>query len=342
MVLTGEKRVFLGVLAVVAAFAPPASAQAPAPWQDPSPHRVQMVAADRGVQLEVLDWGGSGRPIVLLAGLGHTAHIFDDFAPKLATDYHVYGITRRGYGASTRPATGYGADRLADDVLAVMDALQLTAPVLAGHSLAGEELSSLGARYPSRVAGLVYLDAAADRTAKLDPKLQDVTRKLSAAMPDGPSPTAADRINFPAMRQYLRRVFGVTLPEAEVRAQYDATPRNTVGAYRPPQWMEQAIKSGVRKPDYARIQAPALAIYATPRSAHDLAPPWVTSETPAMLEALNEEYALLLVASQQRIADFRSGIAHSRVIELPGANHYLFLSNEADVLREVRAFLSEL
>jgi hypothetical protein len=36
-----------------------------------------------GVRLEVLDWGGSGRPLVLLAGGGDTAHVFDDFAPKL-------------------------------------------------------------------------------------------------------------------------------------------------------------------------------------------------------------------------------------------------------------------
>jgi len=38
---------------------------------------------DDNVKLEVLDWGGTGRPLVLLAGLGNTAHVFDDFAPKL-------------------------------------------------------------------------------------------------------------------------------------------------------------------------------------------------------------------------------------------------------------------
>jgi len=43
--------------------------------------------------------------------------------------------------------------------LAVMDALKLVRPVLAGHSLAGEELSSLATRYPERVAGVIYLDA---------------------------------------------------------------------------------------------------------------------------------------------------------------------------------------
>jgi non-heme chloroperoxidase len=79
------------------------SAQEPAPWHDPSPHTVQFVTVDKDVKLEVLDWGGTGRPIVLLAGLGDTAHVFDDFAPKLTTGYHVYGITRRGFCASSAP-----------------------------------------------------------------------------------------------------------------------------------------------------------------------------------------------------------------------------------------------
>ena len=53
----------------------------------------------------------------------------------------------------------YSADRLGDDVLAVLDALKLNRPVPAGHSLGGEELSSVGSRHPERVAGLIYLDA---------------------------------------------------------------------------------------------------------------------------------------------------------------------------------------
>src|ERR1051326_6562454 len=66
------------------------------PWRDPSPHKAQFITVDKDVRLELLDWRGSGRPIVLLSGLGDTAHVFDEFAPKLAADFHVYGITRRG------------------------------------------------------------------------------------------------------------------------------------------------------------------------------------------------------------------------------------------------------
>src|ERR1700726_573055 len=87
-------------------------AQEAVPWHDSSAHSVQFVTVDNNVKLEVLDWGGSGRPVVLLAGLGDTAHVFDDFAPKLTSECHVYGITRRGFGASSTPASGYSADRL--------------------------------------------------------------------------------------------------------------------------------------------------------------------------------------------------------------------------------------
>jgi pimeloyl-ACP methyl ester carboxylesterase len=128
-------------------------------WKDPSAHSTQFVTVDRDVKLEVLDWGGSGRPVLLLAGLGNTAHVFDGLAGKLAASYHVYGLTRRGFGASGAPTSGYGADRLADDVLEVIDFLKLNKPVLIGHSIAGEELSSIGSRYPQKVAGLIYMDA---------------------------------------------------------------------------------------------------------------------------------------------------------------------------------------
>ena len=123
---------------------------------------IRMIAVAPEVSLEVIDWGGSGPPLVFLAGLGNTAHIFDNFAPKFVPAYHVYGITRRGFGTSSSPApdaNNYRADQLGDDVVKVIDALRLKKPVLVGHSIAGEELSSIGSRYPEKIAGLIYLDA---------------------------------------------------------------------------------------------------------------------------------------------------------------------------------------
>jgi hypothetical protein len=117
----------------VALIVTPAYSQASALWRDPSSHVVRLVTVERGVRLEVLDWGGSGKPVVLLAGGGNTAHVFDEFAPKLAANHHVYGITRRGFGASGFSTSDNAIDRLRDDVLAVIGAFKLKKPMLVGH-----------------------------------------------------------------------------------------------------------------------------------------------------------------------------------------------------------------
>src|SRR6185295_15211336 len=100
-----------------------------------------------------------GHPVVLLAGSGSSAHVFDDFASKLTDCCHVFGITRRGYGASSQPASGYDNQRLSDDVLRVLDDLHIERPVLAGHSAAGSELTTIGNQRSDRLSGLVDLDA---------------------------------------------------------------------------------------------------------------------------------------------------------------------------------------
>jgi pimeloyl-ACP methyl ester carboxylesterase len=150
---------------------------------DASPHKVRFVEVEKGTKLEVLDWGGKGPPLVFVPGGGDSAHVFDDFAPKFTGKHHVYAITRRGAGLSTKPApTGdaYSATRLGEDVLAVIDALKLDHPVLAGHSRGGGELSFFGSRHPDRVAGLIYLEAGYSY-ALYDPKTEAKVRELAAA-----------------------------------------------------------------------------------------------------------------------------------------------------------------
>src|SRR6267378_1178671 len=120
------------------------SAQEPVPWHDPSPHSIQFVTVDENVKLEVLDWGGNGRPLVLLAGLGNTAHVFDDLAPRLTDSFHVYGITRRGFGRSSQPPAS-DVTTLVSDLRIVIDSLRLSRVILIGHSIAGEELTAFAA-----------------------------------------------------------------------------------------------------------------------------------------------------------------------------------------------------
>jgi len=113
------------------------------------------IQVDSAVKLEVADWGGTGEPLVRPAGLGNNVHVFDPFAPKLKTKYPFMRLRGEGLGPRAHPPTdsNYSANRLDDDVISVLDALQLT------NSIAGEELSSIGSRHPEPVASLVYLDA---------------------------------------------------------------------------------------------------------------------------------------------------------------------------------------
>lgn len=356
------------------------SAQQPAPWRDPSPHTIQFITVDEknNVKLEVLDWRGSGRPLVLLAGLGATAHIFDEFAPKLTSMYHVYGITRRGFGASSAPAPqngNYSADRLGDDVLAVLDALKLDRPVLVGHSIAGEELSSVGTRHPERVAGLIYLDAAysfayydrslgdlnidsqdlqeklsrlqtdnpspdqkqlvgellRDDLPQLQSDLQQQQKKLEVPEPKSPTPSAADRESFQAAISWFKSVYGWVMPEAELRQEVEATPEGHIGKNHAASEVRQAIISGEQK--YTNIRGPVLAIFAVP---HDLGP-FSKSDPVARAYVASD-----LATTEAQIKAFQTGVPSARVVRLPNVNHSMFISDEGDVLREVRAFVAGL
>jgi len=85
--------------------------------------------------------------------------VFDDFAPKLTVHNHVYGITRRGFGASGYADATLIGESLGEDVLAVIDAFKLGRPILVGHSVAGAEMSWMANAHANQIAGLVYLEA---------------------------------------------------------------------------------------------------------------------------------------------------------------------------------------
>jgi pimeloyl-ACP methyl ester carboxylesterase len=282
--------------------------------------------------------------LVLLAGLGNTAHVFDDFAPRLTALGHVYGITRRGFGASSVPQAGYEADRLADDVMAVIDALRLERPVLIGHSIAGEELNSLAARYPLRAGALVYLDAVGDRTAP--PPLPD---DGAGSIPSFPQPTAADRSSAAAFQAWNRSMMGMSLPESELRQTLTIGPDGRVGRPRAPARVSQAIIAGVKRPDYAVIRIPALSLQSMPPASVSDARAlnlWTPGQWPNVGDvsesAVNQLFASVRKVTRAQTEAFEKGIRGAKNVDLVGANHVDFASNPDDVLREIRTFLAGL
>ena len=302
---------------------------------DSSRHTVQMVPVEKGVSLEVLDWGGTGRPLVLLTGLGDTAHIFDEFSPKLTPSYHVYGITRRGRGASSAPepnATNYTADRLGEDVLAVIDALHLNKPVIAGHSISGEELSYIGSHHPEKVAGLIYMEAGysyalydqANGQLELDSiELRNQLRQF------------IEGYSMEPVKDYDSLIANLQLVEREVKEQQQDAgnlPPTPVSLRMTPDLF--AIMEGRER--FTTIHAPALVIFA---DGGNLGP--VSGDDPQS-RALTLRQALMKRNKEAQIAAFERQVPSAHVVRIPRATHYVFRSNEADVLREVSTFIATL
>jgi pimeloyl-ACP methyl ester carboxylesterase len=327
--------VTLGVLAAQFSAAA-AGAQATAPWRDPSPHQVRWITVDSSVRLEVLDWGGSGQPLVLL-GCYLTAHVHDEFAPKLTNQFHVFGITRRGIGASDKPAAGYTVQRSVDDVLEVLDSLNVQKSLLVGTSCAGQILTMFASQHSDRLSGLVYLDGATDPTTPAyDPPMPDPT---TLPRPIKPAP-APDYSSFEAFSR--RRDLGVTFPETEWHQQFAANPDGSVGRSLLSPVIRKAITvdAGV-KPNYAGIRVPVLAIYQAQRPFEEVAADFVIRNEQERA-ALRQQYSATRAMYTRWQHDLLAGVATARVVELPGANLYMFLSNEADIIRELRAFASSL
>jgi pimeloyl-ACP methyl ester carboxylesterase len=96
-----------------------------------------------------------------------STHVYDEFAPKLTDQSHVYGITRRGIGASDKPATGYSVQQSANDLFEVFNSLKLQQALLVGHSCAGQVLTMFAAQHADRLRGLMCRRAG-DRLTPAD------------------------------------------------------------------------------------------------------------------------------------------------------------------------------
>jgi non-heme chloroperoxidase len=334
-------RVGYSILTLLLCLSIAAGTQAPPGWRDPSPHKVQFVTVEPGVQLEVLDWGGSGRPLVMLAGAGCTAHIYDELAPALTAWGHIYGITRRGAGASGRPGKvrDYKEERLAQDVIEVIRALHLKTPVLIGHSMAGGEMALVADQYSDALSGLIFLDAAGD--PKDWPGNDAAYMALYNQLPEGarrePEATDSDRRSFQSYSAWARRAGKVVFPESELRNTRETNPDGSIGNYTitPGAW--DAMGKGAVKRDYSKITVPILALFPGPAKQRKYEP--INATERAAFDAFDAATLAYVNRWKKNLQTAPGGL---HIVDIPGADHYIFLSNPAEVLRETEAFLKQL
>jgi pimeloyl-ACP methyl ester carboxylesterase len=294
----------------------------------------RLVSVSPGVRVEVVEWSQAGEPLLFLPGLGRTAHTFDTFAPVFADRYRALGITRRGWGRSSRsPGYAYGSAVLIADILAVMDSLAISAAHVVGSSYGGHEATLLAVRYPERVLSLTLLDS-------YDNSLSAGTFARSDSL-DPPRPP-----RLPVTPSNLKEMItqhhasGGREPVTELCATSRFTPdgrylgpvsSDSVGGY---------TLFGAERLPYSAVTQPVLAIYATMRGAEDMFPDLATMDSAGRFRSTT-----LALTVQREIdaarARLRRALPSAHVVEIPGADHAVFRSHPERVIQEMRCFLGQ-
>jgi non-heme chloroperoxidase len=285
--------------------------------------------------VQILDWGGRGsaRTMVLLTGLGDNAHVYDQFAFQFTSDFHVIGITRRGYLPSSRTMTGYDVATRARDDIAVLDALGIERAVFVGHSVAGTELSALALNHSDRVESLVYLDA------------YDLSRRFQ--LPDiPPAPfTAADGDSLQLYQAASQRFDDTLRPDAAVCMSVEFDRDGSITGGTTPSWVPQAILHGVMDPqnppvDWAKVTVPRLGLFSMPSVNARL--PYYGYLDDAERAAFDAAWPGIVRWYADTIGAFRAphaGAPEPVVYTLPSASHYFYLNQQAFVVLAMRGFL---
>jgi non-heme chloroperoxidase len=129
----------------------------------------KVVEISPHVRLPYIEQGDrSGIPVILLHGFLDSWQSFEPVLPRLPDAVHVFALTQRGHGDASRPPEGYSVVHFAQDLKAFMDALELPAAIIAGHSMGSAVAQRFAIDFPERTRGLVLIGAASSLASSAD------------------------------------------------------------------------------------------------------------------------------------------------------------------------------
>lgn len=298
------------------------AAQGPGPSSTQAAYRDRFIVAN-GARLYIADWGGNGPVLLFMPGFGNGAHIFDSLAPAFVDRFHVAALTPRGFPPSDAPDSGYTIRQLAADVRVVLDTLQATKAILAGHSISGAVITRFAEDYPDRLLATVYLDAALDFGAAYRRSHSPVRDSL---------PKPADTTSAP-YRDWKRRY-----PDHDAILDHDAEMWNldsTEVARRQGLVWHLATEVRTTPHEMSRVKAPALVVCGVGSLERGFG--WLTRDS-ARLQRSMPLIRQLLDTNRAVCDDSYHKFPHARVLMLD-AGHYVFLDQRDQVIRSMRAFL---
>lgn len=261
-----------------------------------------------GLRLHV-ERAGSGPPLVLLHGFTGSAASWGPLRAALGPGHTTLAVELPGHGRSGAPADAarYALPRLADDLAAVLDRLDLPNAAVLGYSLGGRAALRLALRHPARVRALVVESAS--------PGIDDDAERAERAAADARLADAIGRDGVPA--------FVDRWEQLPLWASQSGLPAATRAAVRAERLRQQAagLANSLRGAG-AGAEPPVL---------RDL--PALTMRTLVVAGALDAKYAAL--ASRMAAA-----IPRAQLAIVPGAGHAVHLERPAELAELVAAFLA--
>ncbi len=142
-------------------------------------------AANESVRI-YWDEQGQGEPILLIMGLGYTAHMWYRTRPRLAEHFRTIAFDNRGVGRSDAPAGPYPIPLMASDAAAVLDAAEIESAHVFGVSMGGMIAQEFALQYPTRARSLILgcTGAGGPTAVRAEPEATQMLKARASMTPD--------------------------------------------------------------------------------------------------------------------------------------------------------------
>ena len=316
---------FFRSAALAAAFLCAAAHAAATGAMQPGEH--QVVVGDVRLWYKVAGHGAKGAPPLLFlhGGPGYNSYSFEAQAgAALEKKLQVIYLDQRGSGRSERPWRGeYSVAALVDDIEALRKTLGVDKLALMGHSFGGTLALEYAAKYPGHVAKVVLVSAASDIPAACAARVEYIARHYGDRL-DKARAEAKARNETPDTCFYAFNTVG---PDLHQRVNDEVMfPDLSIGK------RQDAIdaRSGLRNTGEL-----GNALFGGGFTAYRFAHPERLT-MPVLVLAGAEDYAIGLPAQRA----LGQALPHARVVEYPGAGHFLYLDTPERFTRDVTDFLA--
>ena len=275
--------------------------------------------ADIGdLRVRYLDWGGQGKPAVLLHGLASSANWYDLVSPHLRNHYRIISPDQRGHGQTTQAPDGYDWGTLTQDVVGLMDLLGIPKAAVFGHSWGATVALNVAARAQDRVTALGLIDGGTSRGSGVKENWEDVKARSRPRNISGTREEFLDRLrnqlSFCWSDQVERIVQTMVYEDGDGAMQDILRPENHIQVMHA-MWDEPASEA------YPNVLCPTVIIPAGP----------------APQSAGNERS----LVKQERVADAEQSIKNSRVRWIPETVHDIGYHKPEELAQVIREFLDD-